>query len=155
MSEELHGLRQWLNSFKAGQNYQSQKSQVHAVDGLRGGEWDGQDEYSPHSQVHQQIVQRLLQACNQRHALLYLFESAVEGSNLLLLIHSSSTGQDVLHTLDTIYDLPFLFSPQRQLPLAQTARELPGQERDPEACGTKKPHRPPPNHRPKHTKPAQ
>src|SRR6266446_2572531 len=129
MSQKLQGLRQRLNSFKARQHYQGQKGQVHTIDELRGDERNGQEQYAPERQVHQKIVHRLLQSRNQRHASLYSSQCAVESGKPLLLVTSTSAGQEVLHTLHAIHDVRIQFSPQRELPLSQPACKHPGQER--------------------------
>ncbi len=128
--KELKGLRQGLKRFEAGENHQGKKAQVDAIDGLAGNERDGKYENSPQRQVHQDIVQRLLQARNERQAPLYLVEFAVESSDFLLLIASAPASQQVLHALDTVHNLRLQFSSQRQLPLAQPTCKRPGQERN-------------------------
>src|SRR5260370_3304506 len=82
--KKLKGLRQGLKRFEAGENHQGKKAQVDAIDGFAGNERDGKYENSPQRQVHQDIVQRLLQSRKEPQTPLYLFEFAVQNSDVLL-----------------------------------------------------------------------
>src|SRR2546428_4128809 len=99
VAERLKGLRQGLDGFKTCQDHQGQKGQVDAINGLRDHEGDRQDEYGPQCQVHQDVVQRLLQPCNECHPSLYLSKCTVEVCDLPALIASTPTSQNVLYAL--------------------------------------------------------
>ena len=115
MAERLKGLRQGLDGFKTCQDHQGERGQVNTVNGLGYYERYRQDENGPQRQVHQEVVQRLLQPCNVCHPSLYLSKCTVEVSDHPALIARTPTRQDVLYALDTIHDLCVELGPQRKL----------------------------------------
>src|SRR2546429_1497402 len=88
----------------------------------------------PQREVHQQIIQRLLQACNKCHAPLNPPKCALEFCDLAFLVARSPTCQEVLHTLNAIHNMCVQLGPQGKLALPQATSKHPGQQWHSKTC---------------------
>src|SRR5579872_7319026 len=89
MSKHLKCQPQWLYRLEACQDDESKEGQVHSIYSFGENEWNCQDEQTPQRQVHQEIVQCLLQTGDKSHALLYLAQSLLKLCQCLLT-HATS-----------------------------------------------------------------
>src|SRR5579872_2165937 len=99
MSKHLKCQPQWLYRLEACQDDESKEGQVHSIYSFGENEWNCQDEQTPQRQVHQEIVQCLLQTGDKSHALLYLAQSLLKLCQCLQLYVCLSECQQVLYAL--------------------------------------------------------